>query len=136
MTGIERLNSMIQGQNDTALIRVVDYLKTRKDLDNKFLNEEKDLKQMCNFIQDKAKKNCISKTWNCISGEVVYAWAILYFLMPNSALEIKPAEKKKATKKAEKPNNIIQMPSPTPVDSKKEENQVEQISLFGLEDAK
>lgn len=47
MDGIKRLDTMVEGQKDSALINVVEFLKTKKNLATKFLNEEKTLAQMC-----------------------------------------------------------------------------------------
>lgn len=123
MTGIERLRILSEGTKNQALIKVIDYLETRKDMYEKYLNEEKTPEQMWQYITKKAKEQSIN---NCavIDDRVVYVWAISYFLATNESLNLnttdtsKEASKKEAkktkTKKFEKqpleqetPNNVI-----------------------------
>ena len=47
MTGIERLRILSEGTQNQGLLKVLDYLETRKDMDERFLNEEKTPDQMC-----------------------------------------------------------------------------------------
>lgn len=123
MTGIERLRILSEGTKNQALIKVIDYLETRKDMYEKYLNEEKTPEQMWQYITKKAKEQSIN---NCavIDDRVVYVWAISYFLATNESLNLnttdtsREASKKEAkkikTKKSEKqfseqetPNNVI-----------------------------
>ena len=123
MTGIERLRILSEGTKNQALIKVIDYLETRKDMYERYLNEEKTPEQMWQYITKKAKEQSIN---NCavIDDRVVYVWAISYFLATNESLNLnttdtsKEASKKEAkktkTKKFEKqpleqetPNNVI-----------------------------
>ena len=46
MEGIERIKILASEVKDTALLKIVDYLLSRKDMNDKYLNEEKSLKQM------------------------------------------------------------------------------------------
>ena len=46
MNGIERIKELAKGQKDTALLKVIDYLISRTDMNDKYLNEEKNLKDM------------------------------------------------------------------------------------------
>lgn len=129
MTGIERLRILSEGTKNQALIKVIDYLETRKDMYERYLNEEKTPEQMWQYITKKAKEQSIN---NCavIDDRVVYVWAISYFLATNEALslttidtskskeepkkESKKETKKTKTKKFEEqpveqetPNNVI-----------------------------
>lgn len=129
MTGIERLRILSEGTKNQALIKVIDYLETRKDMYERYLNEEKTPEQMWQYITKKAKEQSIN---NCavIDDRVVYVWAISYFLATNEALSLTTADtskskeepkkdlkketKKTKTKKAEEqsseqetPNNVI-----------------------------
>lgn len=61
MDGIEKLKILAEGQDDKALLRIVDYLLTREDLSEYYLNEEKSLKNMVDYIKDTARKQC--KKW-------------------------------------------------------------------------
>lgn len=127
MEGIKRLEKMLEGEDDSALIKVVDFLKTRPNISSKFLNQEKNLSQMRSYIQKKAKENSNKKDWACIDNEVIYAWAMLYFLMPNKTLGIEKEKKKSTNKKS----NVVKMPENK--ETKKEEPpkpQNQQITLF------
>lgn len=135
MNGFERLKTMLAeflGDNqDEALSKIVDYLLERKDLETKYLNEEKTIKGLKDFIHDKAMKHQ-KGNWCCIADDVVYAWAVMYFALPNSFLKIKNENNKKTSKKtiktSESKNNVI------PIEKAKEivqEKQTTQISLFG-----
>ena len=94
MTGFERLKEQVKDQEDKALVQTVDYLLSREDMEQRYLNEEKTLEEMAQFIRNKARKY-MKNGWNYITNEVVYAWAIMYFSLPNSFLKI---EKKDTTK--------------------------------------
>lgn len=140
MTGIERLQEMIAGQEDAALKQVVDYLCTRKDLSDKYLNPEKDLSGMASYIKDKARVNA-KNGWNFLNDKVVYSWAVTYFLFSDSSLGIKKPEVKKQTKKnkdkesktVEKSTNNNNVIDINTAKSKTQKPSVEQITLFGGE---
>lgn len=137
MTGVERLQEMVTGQEDAALKQVVDYLCTRNDLSNRYLNPEKNISSMVSYIKDKAR--AITKNgWNFINDKVVYSWAVTYFLFSDSSLGIKKTEVKKQTKnnkdkenttiKKGTNNNIIDINT---AKNKTQKSLVEQITLFG-----
>ena len=119
MNGFDRLRNQVKDQEDMALKETVDYLLTRKDMEQKYLNEEKTLEEMAKFIRN----------------EVVFAWAIMYFSLPNSFLKIntnKSTKKEKSTSQNSKTkNNIISLEEAKKEIDKKQE--VVQISLFGGE---
>ena len=88
MSGIERLKILVEGQTDKPLLKIVDYLLTRVDLDNNYLNEEKSLKNMVDYIKSEAKKQ--AKNGYCyVEDEVVYEWATKYFSESDETLGIK-----------------------------------------------
>ncbi len=88
MSGIKRLKILVEGQTDKPLLKIVDYLLTRVDLDNNYLNEEKSLKNMVDYIKSEAKKQ--AKNGYCyIEDEVVYEWAVKYFSESDETLGIK-----------------------------------------------
>ena len=135
MEGIKRLQELVKGQEDSALNQVVDYLCTRKDLSNKYLNPEKDLKGMAKYIKEKAMVN-VKNGWNFFNDKVVYSWAVTYFLVPNSSLGIKEQSSKKEQKsKTSKKASTTQNQNTTKVISfdkaKNKSEQLEQITLFG-----
>jgi len=135
MTGFDRLKEQVKDQKDKALVQTVEYLLSREDMEQRYLNEEKNIEEMAKFIRNKARKY-MKNGWNYITNEVVYAWAIMYFSLPNSFLKI---EKKDTTKNKEKAessikkvtakNNIISLEDAKKNMDKKKET--EQISLFG-----
>lgn len=130
MNGFNRLREQIEEQEDTALRQVVDYLISREDMEQRYLNEEKDIKGMCTFI--KGKGNAHSKNgWNFITNEVVFAWAVMYWSLPNTFLKI---NQPKATKTATTPsktakNNVVSIEKAKK--TLEEKKQVEQLTLFG-----
>lgn len=141
MEGILHLQKQIEGQEDSALKQVVDYLCSRKDLSDKYLNPEKDVKGMASYIREKAMIHA-KNGWNFFNDKIVYSWAVTYFLFPNNVLGIeKPEIKKSQAKSKKKKNNIVATVDKDLHDNKvinissvTEKNKVppiEQITLFG-----
>ena len=133
MTGFERLKEQVKDQEDKALLQTIDYLLSREDMEQKYLNEEKTVEDMANFIKDKARKY-MKNGWNYITNEVVYAWAIMYFSLPNSFLKIEKKDKTKckaktSSKKENPKNNVVSLEDAKKSMEKKKEK--EQNSLFG-----
>ena len=128
MNGFDRLKEQMEGQEDHALQEVVNYLLTREDMEPRYLNEEKTLERMCDFIKEKARKNA-KNGWNFVSNEIVFAWAIMYFSLPDSLLQISPLTPKKVEKpkKDESKNNVISIEQVKNIQKEK------QLSLFGGE---
>ena len=83
MNGFDRLREQVKDQEDSALKQVIEYLISRDDMEQKYLNEEKNIKEMCNFIKEKGKVHA-KNGWNFITNEVVFAWAIMYWALPNA----------------------------------------------------
>lgn len=104
MNGLERIKVLSKEIKDKPLLKIVDYLLQRTDMDEKYLNEEKSLKQMISFIKNMARKE---EKDGCamIEDEVVYGWAIHYWDEPNDKLELTDSkskdEKPKPIKKEE-----------------------------------
>ena len=44
MEGIKRIKKLSQETKDSSLKKVADYLITREDMNNRYLNQDKDLK--------------------------------------------------------------------------------------------
>ena len=116
---------MVKDQKDEALKQTVNYLLSRPDLEQKFLNEDKNLDEMCKFIKEKGRQHC-HNGWNYITNELVYAWAVMYFSLPNSFLKIKSTQTKNILNK---PNNTPTKDNVIPIEKAKEK--VKQLSLFG-----
>lgn len=132
MNGFERLRTQVEDQQDAALKQVVEYLLSREDMEQKYLNEEKSIKEMCTFIKGKGQAHA-KNGWNFITNEVVFAWAIMYFSLPNTFLKINQSKvEKKATtnsKTTTTKNNVVSLEkAKKDLENKK---QVEQLTLFG-----
>lgn len=85
--GIERIKVLASETKDKAVLKIVNYLVTRNDMNEKYLNEEKSLKQMIDFIKSQAKKKCENGI-AMIEDEVVYGWAIHYWDESNESLKL------------------------------------------------
>lgn len=123
MEGIERLKAMAMkgGSMQKQYFKIFMHLKNRTDMDEKFLNPEKSMDQMYEYIKGEVKKQAVNGV-AMVEDAVVYGLAIHYFDESNEDLGIKKKEimpKKKEENKQEIPK--IEPP-------KKEER--EQISLF------
>ena len=130
MNGFDRLREQVKDQEDSALKQVIEYLISRDDMEQKYLNEEKNIKEMCNFIKEKGKVHA-KNGWNFITNEVVFAWAIMYWALPNSFLKINTPKETQNTTTKEKTtkNNVVSIEK-----AKKaieEKKQIEQLTLFG-----
>ena len=56
MTGFERLKEQVKDQEDKALVQTVEYLVSRKEMEQRYLNEDKTLDGMVQFIRGKGTK--------------------------------------------------------------------------------
>lgn len=130
MNGFDRLREQAKDQEDSALKQVIEYLISRDDMEQKYLNEEKNIKEMCNFIKEKGKVHA-KNGWNFITNEVVFAWAIMYWALPNAFLKINtPKETKNiVTEEKTTKNNVVSINTAKKV--LEEKKQVEQLTLFG-----
>ncbi len=101
MEGIERIKKLSQEIDNQKIKKIVEYLINREDMDEKYLNEEKNLKDMWSFIYEEVKKTRENNE-ECIilDDEEVYGLAIHYFDETNEALGIKTS--KKETKREKK----------------------------------
>lgn len=113
MEGIERIKILASEVKDTALLKIVEYLLSREDMNDKYLNEEKSLKQMIEFIKGQAKKKA-HDGMAMIEDEIVYGWAIHYFDESNDQLKIKEniIEKIEPVEKVEQPKKIVSDATP------------------------
>ena len=98
MKGIERIQILSAEVTDKPLLKIIDYLLSREDMNDKYLNEEKCLSQMISFIKSEAKKQAKDGV-AMIEDEVVYSWAIHYWDETNESLELE-------TKKKETPKSV------------------------------
>lgn len=125
MTGIERLKNLSENSKIPGLLKVIDYLATRKDMYEKYLNEEKTPDQLWQYIRNKAKTlqedDCVF-----LDDKIVYAWAISYFLFSNEHLGIKKQQEKEQKPKKQASKKIVNIETI----KEKEKSNTSQISLF------
>ena len=114
MDSIERLEKEVLELNNSNITAIFNYLKNRKDLYDKFNNKEKSVKQMYDYICNQAEKQKIGKV-AMIADNLVYLWAVSYFLKSNEELGLNKKETKtkknaeeKETKESEKLMQIHQ----------------------------
>ena len=98
MDGIERIKTLASEIKDEALLEIINYLVSREDMNEKYLNEEKSLAQMVEFIKGEARKQ-EKNGMAMIKDEVVFGWAIHYFDESNADLGL-------ITKKEEKNSTV------------------------------
>ena len=132
MNGFERLKEQVKDQKDMALKQTIDYLLSRDDMEQKYLNEEKTVEGMCKFVRSKGQSH-MRNGWSYITNELVYAWAIMYFSLPNKFLKIDTPKSKTAkttnSTNTTSPNNVVSLEdAKKKIEQKKE---VSQLSLFG-----
>lgn len=100
MEGIDRIKKLSQETEDKNIKRVAEYLVNRDDLDDKFLNQNKSLVDMWDFIKkeahDKAENGCA-----VIEDEEVYSLAVHYWDESNKDLGIKNKKSKTEETRAE-----------------------------------
>lgn len=131
MNGIERLQEMIKGQKDEYLNIIVNYLITQTELDEYFLNEEKNLKDMAEYIKKNARKES-SGNVAVIKDEIVYQWAKDYFMKSNKELGIEKEkiDKNKKNETSKLKESADEFGSIFEDDAKEQKEEIEQISLF------
>ena len=98
-----------------------------------FLMNEKNIADMCKFIKSMAQKHA-NNGWNCVTNEIVYAWAVMYYSLPNKLLKIDEPKKNNAKSNKTKTENTNKNNVISIEDAKKEleeKKQTQQISLFG-----
>lgn len=95
MEGLEKLETEVLEMNDSSVSAVFNYLKTRKDLYEKFNNKEKSIEQMWDYICDKARKMSKNNV-AVVQDNLVFIWAVNYFCKTNEELGIKEKKAKKA----------------------------------------
>lgn len=101
MNGIERIKVLASEVKDEAVLEIVKYLISRTDMNDKYLNEEKSLKQMIDFILKEAKKKS-ENNMAMIKDDVVFGWAIHYWDEDNKDLDLSSSDNVKNIEKEEK----------------------------------
>ena len=115
MNGYERLKQLyLKDYQNKSVISIVKFLLSQKDMGEKYLNDEKSISQMNEYISKKAKDYAINNV-AIIEDDKVYNWALEYFNNSNEELGLN------------KPKNII--PKYHQKDNKEEDNSVKQLTL-------
>jgi hypothetical protein len=91
--GMERIKILASDVKDNAVLEIVNYLLSREDMNEKYLNEEKSLKEMLEYIRSKAIIKAVNNM-AIIKDEEVFSWAIHYFDETNNDLKINSTENK------------------------------------------
>ncbi len=151
--GLERIKVLASEIKDDDLNEIVKYLLTRTDMNEKYLNEEKSLSQMVEFINNQAMEMLKQKKKTSFVGmyfknETVFSWAIHYWDEPNEKLnltskkvdkkeinkvikDIKDKKYKIVEKSEEKSNEKDQVKKENKISTKKKKWQAEgQLTLF------
>lgn len=144
MEGIERIKKLSQEQKDNNIKKVAEYLITREDMDEKYLNEDKNLIDMWEYIRNQAREKS-ENGCAVMDDDEVYGLAIHYFDETNENLNFKCSTNKlnrqkekqaeKATSKEISKNESVtkQEENPKKVDNeekqpvKTEEKEVEDV---------
>lgn len=129
---VERIKILSSEIVDEDLKEITDYLITREDMNEKYLNEEKSIKQMVTFINDTAKKELIKKRKSGFAGirdETVFGWAIHYWDEPNDKLGINKAAPKSSKKSSKKVANDTSEEAKPKIQNKKWQPEG-QLSIF------
>lgn len=126
MEGIERLETEVLEMNDANVSAIFEYLKRKTELHEKFNNKEKSIKQMYEFICNKARKLVVNNV-AMVNDKVVYVWAIIYFNKTNKELGLK--EKKVMPPSANEVIQTIEEKSKPEIEKTTEKND-DQLSMF------
>lgn len=105
MTGFERLKVMEKEENNPLVTQIVEYLITRDDMQDKYLNEKKTLAGMAEFIEQKVLSLCINNKKKIPNSNTQYAfvglndkkvqlWAVMYFSMTDEQLGLNKLKEK------------------------------------------
>lgn len=124
MEGIKRLADMLEGQKDKYLIIIVNHLMLQTEMNEAFLNEKKNLKDMATYIKDKAKKQAKDGV-AVIEDEIVFKWAKDYFIKSNKDLGIKETRLDRG-----KHGDVTKVE----IKENENENEDEFESIFGFDD--
>lgn len=159
MDGINRINEMAIGQKDFVLLEIVKYLTSREDMNEYYLNQEKDLKGMASYIQSEIIKDFCKrmnttnpssfaqevkydgKSTKCLAvgmtKEKTFELAINYFEKSNEELGIKlDKTNKKEIKNSDNDDefgsifDFYNNKNTTTNTTESKKEEIEQISLF------
>ena len=124
MEGIEKLRTEVLEMNNGGVTLIFNYLESRKDLYEKFNNNEKSIRQMYEYICSQAEKQKVGKV-AMLADNVVFLLAVNYFLKSNKELCL--VKETKIDNSLIKTNKTVDTIQKHPVEK---ENENEQISIF------
>ena len=86
MNGYERLKDLYRKDfHDKAILHITKFLLSQTDMNEKYLNEEKSLKQMMEYICKKVEAYVINNV-AVVEEDTVHNWALEYFNSSNEEL--------------------------------------------------
>lgn len=89
---IKTLELEVAEMNNYIVSKIFEYLKSKTELYEYFNNNEKNIKDMYEFICKKAEKQSYDRV-AMVEDKVVYLWAVMYFIKSNEELGIKRQQK-------------------------------------------
>ena len=107
MNGYDRLKLQYKENlnPDKALIEIIKYLLNQPEMSDIYLKDEKNIKEMMDYIKSKAKEQAVNSV-AIIEDQNVYEWAIEYYIKTNEELGINKINNKvNPTPKAETNNS-------------------------------
>lgn len=107
MNGYDRLKLQYKENlnPDKALIEIIKYLLNQPEMSDIYLKDEKNIKEMMDYIKSKAKEQAINNV-AIIEDQNVYEWAVEYYIKSNEELGINKINNKvNPTPKAETNNS-------------------------------
>lgn len=107
MNGYERLKELYleEKPKDKALIAIMKHLVSLPNMDEFYANKEKNIKQMMQYINNKARSK-IAVGITIIADETVYKWSEEYFTKSNDELGLNEKQVKQSkTSAKDKVNN-------------------------------
>ncbi len=108
MEELERFETELLELNDMNISVIYEYLKTLNVLKNNIDNKEKTLKQMYEYIKNKAQSMATNNV-AMVNDKVVYLWARTYFSKSNEDLGLnqKPVVQNNTKKAEETPTSKV-----------------------------
>ena len=89
MNGYDRLKLQYKENlnTDRSLIKIIKYLLNQPEMSDIYLKDEKNIKEMMDYIKSKAKEQAVNSV-AIIEDQNVYEWAIEYYIKTNEELGI------------------------------------------------
>ena len=102
MNGYEKIKELYlkEANKDKSLSQIVKHLMQQPNMNELYLNEDKNLEDMMDFINKKAKEQAVNSV-AVIPDTEVYDWAVLYFSKSNDELGLTKKQAPTKTKPKE-----------------------------------